>query len=205
MIWPFDAFFPAEDSLQFVIRWMERFPRYKHREVYITGESYAGHYVPQLAQQILRHNSKSGSSSSSSSINFKGIMVFYFRVDTYANKNRIWTYEFMNLIYCRWEMQWQIITMTTLELWHIGGVTLWYLIKRITNSLTHVILNVKRIQMNVNHYIVMLWIKSLEISINTTFMHPLVTTLMVATRVRPVKPCGCPIGPIRYLLQFISY
>lgn len=53
---------------------MERFPRYKHREVYIAGESYAGHYVPQLARQIVKHNSISGSSSSS--INLKGIMVY---------------------------------------------------------------------------------------------------------------------------------
>lgn len=37
----------------FLINWMERFPEYKHRDFYITGESYAGHYVPQLAQLIL--------------------------------------------------------------------------------------------------------------------------------------------------------
>nr|GEU34117.1 serine carboxypeptidase-like 25 [Tanacetum cinerariifolium] len=61
----------SEDSLQFVIRWLERFPRYKNREVYIAGESYAGHYVPQLARQIIRHNSNSHSNS----INLKGIMV----------------------------------------------------------------------------------------------------------------------------------
>ncbi|RVW31429.1 Serine carboxypeptidase-like 25 [Vitis vinifera] len=35
----------SKDSLVFLVRWLERFPRYKHREVYINGESYAGHYV----------------------------------------------------------------------------------------------------------------------------------------------------------------
>ncbi|XP_060217277.1 serine carboxypeptidase 1-like [Lycium barbarum] len=45
----------SEDSYTFLINWMERFPEYKNREFYIAGESYAGHYVPQLAQLILSH------------------------------------------------------------------------------------------------------------------------------------------------------
>ncbi|THU66353.1 hypothetical protein C4D60_Mb05t13250 [Musa balbisiana] len=32
----------AQDALAFLIRWMSRFPQYKHREFYISGESYAG-------------------------------------------------------------------------------------------------------------------------------------------------------------------
>ncbi|KAH0783592.1 hypothetical protein KY290_003190 [Solanum tuberosum] len=43
------------DSFTFLVNWMERFPEYKHRDFYIVGESYAGHYVPQLAQLILSH------------------------------------------------------------------------------------------------------------------------------------------------------
>ncbi|KAK1432916.1 hypothetical protein QVD17_09819 [Tagetes erecta] len=78
----------AEDSLQFVIRWMERFPRYKHRDVYIAGESYAGHYVPQLARQILKHNSNSGSNS----INLKGIMVGNAVTDNYYDNLGTVTY-----------------------------------------------------------------------------------------------------------------
>ncbi|KQK14883.1 serine carboxypeptidase II-3 [Brachypodium distachyon] len=57
----------AEDAYLFLANWMERFPEYKGRDFYITGESYAGHYVPQLAHQILRHKSPS--------INLKGIMI----------------------------------------------------------------------------------------------------------------------------------
>ncbi|XP_019230874.1 PREDICTED: serine carboxypeptidase II-3-like, partial [Nicotiana attenuata] len=44
-----------QDSFTFLINWMEKFPEYKRREFYIVGESYAGHYVPQLAQMILSH------------------------------------------------------------------------------------------------------------------------------------------------------
>ncbi|KAM3714376.1 hypothetical protein ACB098_01G329500 [Castanea mollissima] len=46
----------AQDALVFLIRWMSRFPQYKHREFYIAGESYAGHYVPQLAKKIVEYN-----------------------------------------------------------------------------------------------------------------------------------------------------
>ncbi|GJX49341.1 serine carboxypeptidase-like protein 25 [Tanacetum coccineum] len=78
----------SEDSLQFLIRWMERFPRYKNREVYIAGESYAGHYVPQLARQIIRHNSNSHSNS----INLKGIMVGNAVTDNYYDNLGTVTY-----------------------------------------------------------------------------------------------------------------
>eukprot|EP00252_Welwitschia_mirabilis_P007122 TRINITY_DN1821_c0_g1_i1.p1 TRINITY_DN1821_c0_g1~~TRINITY_DN1821_c0_g1_i1.p1 ORF type:complete len:513 (-),score=54.54 TRINITY_DN1821_c0_g1_i1:56-1468(-) len=46
----------ATDNYQFLLNWFERFPQYKHRAFYIAGESYAGHYVPQLAQIIYRRN-----------------------------------------------------------------------------------------------------------------------------------------------------
>ena len=60
----------AKDSLEFIIRWLERFPRYKNRELYISGESYAGHYVPQLAKEIMMYNAKA-----KHPINIKGILV----------------------------------------------------------------------------------------------------------------------------------
>ncbi|XP_026394481.1 serine carboxypeptidase II-3-like [Papaver somniferum] len=46
----------AEDSYTFLVNWLERFPEYKTRDFYLAGESYAGHYVPQLAQLILQNN-----------------------------------------------------------------------------------------------------------------------------------------------------
>ncbi|KAM7516706.1 hypothetical protein LguiA_006289 [Lonicera macranthoides] len=77
----------AKDSLQFLIRWMERFPRYKNREVYITGESYAGHYVPQLAREILNYNV-----NSKHKINLKGFMVGNAVTDNYYDNLGTVTY-----------------------------------------------------------------------------------------------------------------
>lgn len=61
----------AEDSLEFFLRWFERFPQYKGRDFYISGESYGGHYVPQLSQAIVRHNA----ATNTKTINLKGYMV----------------------------------------------------------------------------------------------------------------------------------
>ncbi|KAJ0039298.1 hypothetical protein Pint_23884 [Pistacia integerrima] len=61
----------AEDSYVFLVNWLERFPEYKGRDFYIAGESYAGHYVPQLAHTILSHNKKTNMTI----INLKGIMI----------------------------------------------------------------------------------------------------------------------------------
>lgn len=61
----------ANDNYVFLLNWLERFPEYKEREFYISGESYAGHYVPQLAHTILYHNIKANKTI----INLKGIIV----------------------------------------------------------------------------------------------------------------------------------
>ncbi|WZZ24362.1 hypothetical protein YC2023_007763 [Brassica napus] len=61
----------AQDSLTFLLKWVERYPEYKGREFYIVGESYAGHYIPQLSQAIVKHNQASGQNT----INLKGYMV----------------------------------------------------------------------------------------------------------------------------------
>ncbi|WOL13893.1 hypothetical protein Cni_G22673 [Canna indica] len=69
----------AQDALVFLIRWMSRFPQYKHREFYISGESYAGHYVPQLAKKIVDYNK----ASSKPFVNLKGILVGNAVTDNY--------------------------------------------------------------------------------------------------------------------------
>ncbi|KAL8172086.1 hypothetical protein V2J09_023890 [Rumex salicifolius] len=46
----------AHDSYAFLVNWLERFPEYKDRDFFIAGESYAGHYVPQLANLIMHYN-----------------------------------------------------------------------------------------------------------------------------------------------------
>ena len=64
----------AEDSYTFLVNWLERFPQYKTRDFFITGESYAGHYVPQLADTILSNNNISYITNQTV-INLKGIAV----------------------------------------------------------------------------------------------------------------------------------
>ncbi|KAL4571345.1 hypothetical protein LXL04_018103 [Taraxacum kok-saghyz] len=71
----------AADSLQFLLNWFERFPQFKGRDFYITGESYAGHYVPQLSQSIVRYNKQ----NSESPINLKGYMVGNALTDDYSD------------------------------------------------------------------------------------------------------------------------
>ncbi|KDP38391.1 hypothetical protein JCGZ_04316 [Jatropha curcas] len=61
----------AEDSYTFLVNWLERYPQYKTRDFYITGESYAGHYAPQLAYTILSNNNNSNHTK----INLKGIAI----------------------------------------------------------------------------------------------------------------------------------
>lgn len=48
----------ARDNLVFLQRWFLKFPQYRNRNLFITGESYAGHYVPQLAQLMIQFNKK---------------------------------------------------------------------------------------------------------------------------------------------------
>ncbi|KAL5774546.1 hypothetical protein ACOSP7_012103 [Xanthoceras sorbifolium] len=44
--------FTANDAYTFLHKWFLKFPSYKTRTLYIAGESYAGKYVPQLAELI---------------------------------------------------------------------------------------------------------------------------------------------------------
>ncbi|KAF2311540.1 hypothetical protein GH714_024639 [Hevea brasiliensis] len=48
----------ARDNVVFLQRWFNKFPQYRHRDLFITGESYAGHYIPQLAKLMIEINRK---------------------------------------------------------------------------------------------------------------------------------------------------
>ncbi|PRQ27615.1 putative carboxypeptidase D [Rosa chinensis] len=61
----------AKDSYTFLVNWLERFPQYKSRDFFIIGESYAGHYAPQLAHTILSKNN----ATKQTKISLKGIAV----------------------------------------------------------------------------------------------------------------------------------
>ncbi|KDP43595.1 hypothetical protein JCGZ_16882 [Jatropha curcas] len=61
--------YTATENYLILVNWLQRFPEYKGRDFYISGESYAGHYVPQLAHTILYYNKKANKTI----INLKGI------------------------------------------------------------------------------------------------------------------------------------
>uniref|UniRef100_J3MY88 Carboxypeptidase n=1 Tax=Oryza brachyantha TaxID=4533 RepID=J3MY88_ORYBR len=71
----------ADDSYIFLVNWLERFPEYKGRAFYISGESYAGHYAPQLAATILSHNID----SKRMIINLQGVLVGNPCLDEFKN------------------------------------------------------------------------------------------------------------------------
>jgi len=52
----FDDHTSGKDNLNAVLEWYEKFPEFKDNELYISGESYAGVYVPYLAYYINKHN-----------------------------------------------------------------------------------------------------------------------------------------------------
>ncbi|CAL5354379.1 hypothetical protein CsSME_00042641 [Camellia sinensis var. sinensis] len=62
----------AKDSYIFLVNWFRRFPQFKSHEFYISGESYAGHYVPQLAEQIFDNNKNAPKDDY---INLKGFII----------------------------------------------------------------------------------------------------------------------------------
>ncbi|XP_078481247.1 uncharacterized protein LOC100177074 [Ciona intestinalis] len=61
----------ASDSLEFLLNFFKLFPQFKDNEFWITGESYAGHYIPTLTAKIVEHNSKTAENK----INLKGLMI----------------------------------------------------------------------------------------------------------------------------------
>ncbi|CAB4288893.1 unnamed protein product [Prunus armeniaca] len=101
----------AEDSLAFLLKWFERFPQYKGREFYITGESYgeewyiiASHHLvllvylllwdadimfPQLSQAIVKYNLE----TKEKAINLKGYMVGNALTDDYHD--HLGVFQFM--------------------------------------------------------------------------------------------------------------
>ncbi|XP_020204826.1 serine carboxypeptidase II-2 [Cajanus cajan] len=79
----------AEDNLVFLLKWFKRFPQYKGSDFFISGESYAGHYVPQLSQVIVKYNSD----TKENAINLKGFMVGNALTDDFHDQ--LGMFEFM--------------------------------------------------------------------------------------------------------------
>ncbi|MQL81884.1 hypothetical protein Taro_014354 [Colocasia esculenta] len=62
----------ANNSYTFLVNWFKQFPQYKSHDFYISGESYAGHYVPQLAEKIFDQNKIT---QKENYINLKGFII----------------------------------------------------------------------------------------------------------------------------------
>lgn len=63
----------ATFNLKALLAFFEKFPNLKKNDFYMSGESYAGIYVPYLANEIIKYNKLP--SSRATVINLKGIMV----------------------------------------------------------------------------------------------------------------------------------
>ncbi|CAI9775262.1 unnamed protein product [Fraxinus pennsylvanica] len=79
----------ARDNLAFLQKWFLKFPQYRNRSLYITGESYAGHYIPQLAEIMLLNNKEK-------LFNLKGIAlgnpVLEFATDFNSRAEYFWSH-----------------------------------------------------------------------------------------------------------------
>ncbi|XP_044494658.1 serine carboxypeptidase-like 45 [Mangifera indica] len=80
----------ARDNMMFLQNWFVKFPQYRNRSLFITGESYAGHYIPQLAQLMLEFNKKE------KLFNLKGIAlgnpVLEFATDFNSRAEYFWSH-----------------------------------------------------------------------------------------------------------------
>jgi serine carboxypeptidase-like clade 2 len=85
----------AEDNYSALQIWFKRFPAFIKAKFYISGESYGGHYVPMLANQILEGNKN----SKNLKINLQGIMVGNGLTDNKIDLNSFMpVYAYHNLI-----------------------------------------------------------------------------------------------------------
>jgi len=61
----------AIDNYHLIQGWLREYTNYQHNDFYITSESYGGHYMPTLAQQIELGNKAGGKPK----VNLKGVFV----------------------------------------------------------------------------------------------------------------------------------
>ncbi|KAJ0976433.1 hypothetical protein J5N97_018398 [Dioscorea zingiberensis] len=87
--------FVAEDAYSFLVNWFKRFPQYQAHEFYISGESYAGHYVPQLSELIYERNKDT---KNYPFINFKGFMVGNPETDDYFDSKGFVEYAWSHTV-----------------------------------------------------------------------------------------------------------
>lgn len=75
----------AADNLAAILGWFEKFPEFKSHDLYISGESYGGIYVPLVSYDIDQYNTANAADDSVFKPNLKGFMV--------GNGVTDWTYD----------------------------------------------------------------------------------------------------------------
>ncbi|MBA0676032.1 hypothetical protein Goari_017542, partial [Gossypium aridum] len=60
-----------DDLVVFILKWFQKYPIFKFRDLYLGGTSYAGHFVPNLANTLLQCNTE----SKSLRFNVKGVVL----------------------------------------------------------------------------------------------------------------------------------
>eukprot|EP01052_Picozoa_sp_SAG31_P041486 SAG31_NODE_6303_length_2074_cov_1.864810_2_plen_365_part_00 len=89
----------SADNLLFLKAFFQVFPQFKSNDFYVTGESYGGHYVPQLANRIL------DDPVFEKSINMKGFFIgnpginsdWYYNINEYAFLTFMYTHALLPL------------------------------------------------------------------------------------------------------------
>ncbi|KAI4335024.1 hypothetical protein L6164_013710 [Bauhinia variegata] len=90
-----DDNFVAEDAYKFLVNWLQKFPQFKSRDFFISGESYAGHYIPQLAELIVNRNKDQ---TKYPFINFKGFIVGNPETDDYYDYKGLLEYAWSHAV-----------------------------------------------------------------------------------------------------------
>merc|ERR1719265_992671 len=81
----FDDEQSGADNLAAVLAWFEKYPEFKSNELYISGESYGGIYVPYLTYNLVQHAEANAENDDVFKPNIKGFAV--------GNGVTNWTYD----------------------------------------------------------------------------------------------------------------
>ena len=63
----------ADDVLDFLLEFFDQKPELLRNDLFVTGESYAGHYVPAVASRIVEHNGNAARKTAA--LNLQGIAI----------------------------------------------------------------------------------------------------------------------------------
>ncbi|KAH7332048.1 hypothetical protein KP509_20G065500 [Ceratopteris richardii] len=83
----------ANQNLAFLLNWLQEYPEYQASKLFLTGESYAGHYIPQLSDLIFKYNQNP---THGFSLNLQGIAIgnplLNYGLDTNATYSFLWSH-----------------------------------------------------------------------------------------------------------------